>query len=173
MTITFSSRFLKIFIVTLLILGVGYAARILFFPANENEKIEKMLQATASAFAEKKFKAVAEFLSDDFVAEPRADKEMAVMQMKGFFFQVRDLKASIELIKHENEKLPATATEARALVVVKVAGSIDGNKFQAFGQHGADAALLSLRRIDSEWRISRARYLDASDPLKAFQELHR
>lgn len=144
-----------------------------FFKPSENEKIEKMLHQLAERFAAKDFRGVAAFLTEDSIAEPGSDKETMVTHMKGFFFQVRDLSAKIELIKHENEKLPANASQARAIVVVKVTGTIDGNRFQAFGEQGADAAMIDLRKIEENWLISRARYLDLKDPLQAMQQFKR
>lgn len=170
MQLNFSKKFLQILAGLAAIILVGLIVKLVFFKANENEKIEKMLHQLAERFVAKDFRGVAEFLTDDAVAEPGADKETMVMQMKGFFFQVRDLSASIELIKHENEKLPANASQARAIVVVKVSGTIDGNKFQAFGEHGADAALVNLRKVEEKWLISRARYLDLKDPMQAMQQ---
>ena len=160
-----------ILVLVIVLLPTMWIAKILLFPPDENRKIENTIHAAVDAFAAKKSRAVAEFLTDDFKADRNVDKEMAEMQMKGFFFQVRDLAASIEYFKHEREKLPPVATEARILVVVKVAGTIDGNRFQAFGQHGADAALLSLRKQKDEWKIFRARYIDTKDPLEAFKKL--
>ncbi|MEW6710727.1 MAG: hypothetical protein AB1403_12950 [Candidatus Riflebacteria bacterium] len=162
--------FKKILICAIVLLLL-WGGKTLFFPPSENEKIERMLHQAAEDFAAKKLKSVSLLLSDDFSSLPKGDKEMAEMQMKAFFFQVRDLSASIEYLKHENEKLPSVATEARVLAVVKVSGTIDGARFQAFGSHGADAVVLTLRKQNEEWRVFRARYLDTKDPMTAFREL--
>ncbi|MFZ5951110.1 MAG: hypothetical protein ACOYXC_10420 [Candidatus Rifleibacteriota bacterium] len=162
--------FKKILILVIIFLLL-WGAKALLFPLNENQKIERMLHQAAEDFAGKKLKAVSGILSDDFSGVPKGDREMAEMQMKAFFFQVRDLSASIEYLKHENEKLSSVATEARLLAVVKVSGTIDGAKFQAFGSHGADAVVLTLRRQKDDWKVFRARYLDTKDPMAAFSEL--
>jgi ketosteroid isomerase-like protein len=151
----------------------GSIAWLIFFPASENEKIEKVIKDTVAAFADENSKEVLSFISEDFLIEPEIDLETASRQMKVFFFQVKELNASVEYFKHENEKLPKTASEARVLVVVKVSGIIDGEKFQAFGSHGADAVLLTMRKSKGDWQVARARYIDTENPLDALKEIFK
>lgn len=155
----------------ILFLPLGWLANRVLFPLNENQKIRQILQEAVDNFAVKDRKAFLAALSDDFATIPKGDRDAAEMQLKGFFFRVRDLAASIEYLKFADEKLEKTATETRVLLLVKVTGSIEGSKFQAFGQHGADAVILTMRKINEKWLIAKAQYLDTSDPLAAFRQI--
>ena len=143
----------------------------LFYPLTENQKIEMTLNAAVQAFENKNSKEVLSYATDNLQLHGVGDKEEAIMHMKGFFFKVKELKASIEHLQHENTKLPKDAKEARVIIVVKVSGSIDGSKFQSFGNSGADALTLTMKKIKGEWKVASVKYLNTKDPLKALQEL--
>jgi len=150
---------------------VGWMASLVLFPMSETEKIEKVIKQAANAFEAKSSKEVASYLTADFNVEKFADRETTLNYLKAFFFNVRDLSVNIKYMKHENDRLPATASEARVLGVVVINGTADGQKFQAFSGQGADTGVLTMRKVDGNWLIHSARPLDTADPEKAFQQL--
>ncbi len=156
-----------------LLIVAAVLVKVLFFPVSENERINNMLYEVASAFQAKKSSAVGEYLTDDFLAFPKRDKETVITYLKRFFFQVRDLKVEIELIKHEIDKLPVDAKKTRVIVIVKVTGTINKRQFQAFGGQGADTVVLEVKKIEGKWLISLVKYLDTSDPARAFEQLFK
>ena len=153
------------------LLLVGWLVKMLLFPVTENQKIEQVIRNAAAAFESKSSKSVITFLTSDFPAHPQMDRESMLNYLKVFFFQARDLKVSIEHMKHEVEKLPKTAGETRVLVVAKVTGVADGQQFQAFSGKGVDAVVLSMRKVQGEWLLASVRNVDTSDPVKAFEEI--
>lgn len=161
----------KILVAVVALALVGWVVRVTFFPPDENAKIETVIRFAAAAFAEKSSKAVGEFLTRDFSIHNAADRDAALDYLKMFFFKVRDLDVTIKYLKHEVDKLPASATEARVLVVAVITGVVDGQKFQAFSGQGADTAILSMRKEADRWLVSSARALDTSDPEKAFEQI--
>lgn len=150
---------------------LGWVARLVLFPMSETAKIEEIIRQTADAFVEKSSKEVASYLTKDFNVEQFADRETTLNYLKAFFFKARDLNVNIKYLKHENDRLPKTASEARVLGVVVITGTVEGQKFQAFSGKGADTGVLTMRKIDGKWLIHSARPLDAADPDKAFQQL--
>jgi hypothetical protein len=156
-----------------LLIVAAVLVKVIFFPVSENQRINNMLYEVAAALQDKSTSAVAEYLTDDFLAHPKRDKETVITYLKRFFFQVRDLKVEIELIKHEIDKLPKDAKKTRVIVIVKVTGTINKQKFQAFGGQGADTVVLEVEKIDGKWLISLLKYLDTSDPGRAFEQLFK
>ncbi|MBU1107247.1 MAG: hypothetical protein KKB51_11310 [Candidatus Riflebacteria bacterium] len=153
------------------LLLVGWLVKILLFPVTENQKIEQAIRNAAAVFETKNSKSLITFLTSDFPAHPQMDRESMLNYLKMFFFQARDLKVSIEHLKHEVEKLPNTASETRVLVVAKVTGVIDGQQFQAFSGKGVDAVVLTMQKLQGKWLIASARNVDISDPGKAFEQI--
>jgi hypothetical protein len=164
---------IKIILALLVVIAVAWAARQLFFPMSEVEKIEKVIRQAAKAFENKSSKEVASYLTKDFNVEKFADRETTLDYLKAFFFSARDLTVTIKHIKHENDSLPHTASEARVLGIVVITGTVDGQKFQAFSGQGADTGILTMRKIDENWLIHSACPLDTTDPEKAFQQLKK
>jgi hypothetical protein len=165
-----NSKIKTVFAILALVI-IGWVARMALFPMSETDKIEKVIRQAADAFVARSSKDVASCLTQDFNVEKFADRETTLNYLKAFFFQARDLNVNIKYIKHENDRLPATASEARVLGVVVITGMADGQKFQAFSGQGADTGVLTMRKIDGNWLIHSARPLDAADPDKAFQQL--
>jgi len=153
------------------VIVLGWVVSLVLFPMSETAKIEEVIRQTADALGEKSAKEIASYLTQDFNVEKFADRETTLNYLKAFFFNVRDLNVNIKYIKHENDRLPPTASEARVLGVVVITGTVDGQKFQAFSGQGADTGVLTMRKIDGNWLIHSARPLDATDPDKAFQQL--
>lgn len=162
---------LKIFLAVAAIAVLAWVAKTVFFPPNENQKIERILKEAVATFADKKATAVTAFLTDDFSSKYGTDKESVLNYLRQFFFQVRELKASIEHLKHENEKLEKSAVKARVLLVVKVAGKVNDQPFQGLGGTGVDALALTMRKVEDKWLVAVAELIDTSDPLKAFEQL--
>jgi len=165
------NRYLKLAAVILALIVLGWVARLVLFPMSETAKIEEIIRQTADAFVEKSSKEVASYLTKDFNVEQFADRETTLNYLKAFFFKARDLNVNIKYLKHENDRLPKTASEARVLGVVVITGTVEGQKFQAFSGKGADTGVLTMRKIDGNWLIHSARPLDTADPDKAFQQL--
>ncbi|PKL48905.1 MAG: hypothetical protein CVV42_07890 [Candidatus Riflebacteria bacterium HGW-Riflebacteria-2] len=162
---------IKTILVILVVAVSVWLVSIVLFPINENDRIEKVVRQAAAAFEAKSSKEVASFLTKDFKVEKFADRETTLNYLKAFFFKVRDVKVNIKYLKHEIDRLPATASEARVLGVVVITGNVDGQKFQAFSGQGADTGVLTLRKVEGSWLISAAHPLDTADPEKAFQQL--
>lgn len=165
------NRYLKVVAAVVFLLVLGWVARLVLFPMSETDKIEKVVRQAADAFVARSSKDIASLLTKDFNVEKFADRETTLNYLKAFFFQARDLNVNIKYIKHENDRLPATASEARVLGVVVITGNVDGQKFQAFSGQGADTGVLTMRKIDGNWLIHSASPLDTADPEKAFQQL--
>jgi hypothetical protein len=147
----------------------------IFRPVSENEKIERVLHEIAAACQAKNTSNVKEVLSEDFIVKPHDNREDVLIWLRRFFFQVRELEVALAHIGHENPDLPKDSQKARVIVVAKISGTIDGQKFQGFGSNGIDTVLVSLKKIEGLWKISAAEYvkLDSQDPaaaLKYFQK---
>ena len=154
-------------ILFVLIIWISYP---IFFPISENQKIENVLNAAVKAFENKNSKEVLKYAVEDLKIKSGGDVDEAIMRMKAFFFKVRELEASSQYIVHEVKKLPRDAKEAKVIFVAKISGKIDGENFQAFGNHGADALLLTMKKIKDSWKVGEIEYLDTSNPLKAFEQ---
>jgi hypothetical protein len=150
---------------------LGWMIRTVVFPESEIRKMERVLKRAAAAIEAHKATTFAGFLTADFSADPHVDRESVVGQLKRFFLQVRDLGITIDAMRPEQGNVPKTATEARILVLVRVTGTIDGQKFQAFGSQGADALLVEMRKEQGSWLIARGKHLDVTDPVKVFQQI--
>jgi ketosteroid isomerase-like protein len=154
------------------LLFAGWLADRYMFKMTEVEKIEQVIFEAAQAFQEKEFDRVGEFLSDEFIALRDRDKQSIVKDLKRYFFQVHNLKVSIEIIKHENEELEEKAKKAGAVVVAKVTGTIRKQKFQAMGGKGADTLLLNFTKKDGTWKVAKARLIDTNNPIEALKQLN-
>ncbi|MGM0600407.1 MAG: hypothetical protein ACQETH_11410 [Candidatus Rifleibacteriota bacterium] len=154
-------------------LFAGWMSNRYMFKKTEIEKIEQVIFDAAAAFQEKDFERVADFLTDDFIALRDRDKQSIIKDLKRYFFQVRNLEVSIEIIKHENEELKSDAQKAGAVVVAKVTGTINKRKFQALGGDGADTLLLHFLKIDESWKVNKARVIDTNNPIEALKQLNQ
>ena len=166
-----SFRHMKIVAISVLVVLVIWFLLSLLFPLSETQKIERLVGQVVKAVEAKSIRDLRFYLSEDFSARPGGDLESVISQLRRFFFQVKDLGVSVEYLKHQSDRLPDGATSARLLVVVKVTGTINEQKFQAFGSAGADAFVTNMVKIDGKWLIESVRYVDASDPVKALSEL--
>lgn len=160
--------YIIIFIIIILVAWVVYP---LIFPLSENQKIEQELKSAISAFQDKNRQDVLDHTVKDLKFKPHVDIDEVIMQLKGFFFQVRELKVDIQHIIHENKKLPRNAKVANVIFIVKINGKIDGQEFQSFGKQGVDAMFLKMKKVEETWKVAEIEYLDITNPQDAFKHL--
>ena len=139
-----------------------------FFPLNDKQKIESVINSASNAIEDQNLRRFSTFLSDNFTVESH-NKEQVLERLRGFFFQTKSLKVSIKYLKHENEDISPDTDKARVFLVAVVTGLINNQKFQAFGEGGADAILLSMSKANGQWLIAKANYVNITDPAKAFE----
>jgi len=144
-----------------------------FLSPTPTQRIERLLGRAARAAEAKSIIRLSDHFTAGYTDASGADRAALMAYAKQFFDEADKLTVKIVRVIHDDPALGKDADEARAIVVVQVAGVNRENseRFSGIGRAGGDAFAVGFRRRDGEWKVNSSRRLEGTTPEELMREI--
>jgi hypothetical protein len=164
----------KTLAVALAVIAVAaVVAHRMFFAPSETQRIERVLTGAAEAAEAESIIRLSDVFTFDYHDASGADRSVVLGHAQRFFGEADNIRAEIVRVLHQDPKLPRDATEARAIVIVRLSGieKTGGEKFSGIAGPGGDAFDVRFRRGNGAWKVAQSRRLSGTNPQELMREL--